>query len=182
MYQFSPHHAITPILLEMHVTLGYYDGVCYEVVNLITVGGYIMQKVNTGKTGRTILVVVAFLASFIFLKPARAQDTSNPAPCPKPYIKLIKPKLAQPGQEIIIRGRRFGEDEASGDVIFPPGLSTARIIYWRNNRIKVVVPPGAQTGEIVVKTKCATSNGEFLKVGNETSKGELGGKKKPALE
>jgi hypothetical protein len=141
-----------------------------------------MRKVNTGKTGLRILVVVALLASFIFLNPAQAQDTSNPDPCPKPYIKIIKPKLAQPGQEIIIRGHRFGEDEKSGDVIFPPGLSAARIIYWRNNRIRVAVPPGAQTGEVVVKTRCTTSNGEFLKVRNETSKDESGGEKKSALE
>jgi len=134
-----------------------------------------MQK---GKTGRTVLLVVALLTTFILLKPARAQDTSNPDPCPKPYIKLIKPKLAQPGQEIIIRGRRFGHDAESGDVMFPPGLSAARIIYWRNNRIRVEVPPGAETGEIVVKTKCATSRGSFLKVKNETSKDESGGKKK----
>jgi hypothetical protein len=136
-----------------------------------------------GKPALRILVVVALvMASFIFLKPVQAQDTSNPDPCPKPYIKIIKPKMAQPGQEIIIRGRRFGEDTESGDVIFPPGLSAARVIYWRNNRIRVEVPPGAQTGEVVVKTKCATSNGEFLKVGSETSKDESGGEKKPALE
>jgi hypothetical protein len=140
-----------------------------------------MQKVTTGKIGRTILIGVALLTTFILLKPARAQDQSQPAPCPTPYIKIIKPKLAQPGQEIIIRGHRFGEDEESGDVIFPPGLS-GRIIYWRNNRIRVEVPPGAQTGEVVVKTKCATSNSEFLKVENETSKGESEGKKQPALE
>jgi hypothetical protein len=140
-----------------------------------------MQKVTTGKIGRTVLTVVALLTTFILLKPARAQDKSQPAPCPTPYIKIIKPKLAQPGQEIIIRGHRFGEDEESGDVIFPPGVS-GRIIYWRNNRIRVEVPPGAQTGEVVVKTKCATSYGEFLKVGNETSKGASEGKKQPALE
>jgi len=136
-----------------------------------------MQKVNTGKIGRTVLIVVALLTTFILLKPARAQDKSQPAPCPTPYIKIIKPKLAQPGQEIIIRGHRFGEDAESEDVMFPPGVSAARIIYWRNNRIRVEVPPGAQTGEVVVKTKCATSNGEFLKVGNGISKDESEGKK-----
>jgi len=134
-----------------------------------------MQEVNTGKISRTVLTIVALLTTFIFLKPAWAQDKSQPAPCPTPYIKIIKPKLAQPGQEIIIRGHRFGEDEESGDIIFPPGVS-GRIIYWRNNRIRVEVPPGAQTGEVVVKTKCATSYGEFLKVGNETPRDDSGGR------
>jgi hypothetical protein len=141
-----------------------------------------MQKMMSSKKVSVITGLLALWVSLFLIDLSLAQDKPETSACPKPYIKLIKPKLAQPGQEIIIRGRRFGEDEASGDVIFPPGLSAARIIYWRNNRIKVVVPPGAQTGEMVVKTKCATSNGGFLKVGNETSKDESGGKKKPALE
>jgi len=140
-----------------------------------------MQKMMNGKRVSVITGLLALWVSLFFIDLSLAQDKPETSPCPTPYIKIIKPKLAQPGQEIIIRGRRFGEDEESGDVIFPPGLS-GRIIYWRNNRIRVEVPPGAQTGEIVVKTKCATSNNEFLKVGNETSKDESGGKKKPALE
>jgi len=140
-----------------------------------------MQKMMNGKRVSLITGLLALWVSLFFIDLSLAQDTPETSPCPTPYIKIIKPKLAQPGQEIIIRGRRFGEDEESGDVIFPPGLS-GRIIYWRNNRIRVEVPPGAQTGEIVVKTKCATSNNEFLKVGNATSKDESGGKKKPALE
>lgn len=129
-----------------------------------------------------LLGLLVFLTSLCCNDHVVGQEKEDDSPCPTPYIKIIKPKLAQPGQEIIIRGHRFGEDEESGDVMFPPGLSAARIIYWRNNRIRVEVPPGAQTGEVVVKTKCATSNGEFLKVGNETSKDESEGKKKPALE
>jgi hypothetical protein len=140
-----------------------------------------MQKMMNGKRVSVITGLLALWVSLFFIDLSLAQDKPETSPCPTPYIKIIKPKLAQPGQEIIIRGRRFGEDEESGDVIFPPGLS-GRIIYWRNNRIRVEVPPGAQTGEIVVKTKCATSNNEFLKVGNETSKDESGGTKKPALE
>jgi hypothetical protein len=129
-----------------------------------------------------LLGLLVFLTSLCYNDHVVGQEKEDDSPCPKPYIKLIKPKLAQPGQEIIIRGHRFGEDAESGDVIFPPGLSAARIIYWRNNRIRVEVPPGAQTGEVVVKTTCATSRGEFLKVRNETSKYESGGEKEPALE
>jgi hypothetical protein len=53
--------------------------------------------------------------------------------------------------------------------MFPPGLP-GRIIYWRNNRISVEVPPGAQTGEVVVKTACAASSSDFLKIGSDTEK------------
>ena len=128
-----------------------------------------------------LLGLLVFLTSLCYNGHVVGQEKEDDSPCPKPYIKIIKPKLAQPGQEIIIRGRRFGEDQESGDVIFPPGLS-GRVIYWRNNRISVEVPPGAQTGEVVVKTKCATSNSEFLKVGNETPKDESEGKKQPVVE
>ena len=140
-----------------------------------------MQKMISTKRVSFMSGLLALWVSLFFIDLSLAQDKPQTSPCPTPYIKIIKPKLAQPGQEIIIRGHRFGEDEESGDVIFPPGLS-GRIIYWRNNRIRVEVPPGAQTGEVVVKTKCATSRGSFLKVRSETSKGESGGKKKSALE
>ena len=128
---------------------------------------------HKGNVQRGILLgLLVLLTSLCYNDHVVGQEKEDDSPCPTPYIKIIKPKLAQPGQAIIIRGRRFGEDEESGDVIFPPGLPAARIIYWRNNRISVEVPPGAQTGEVVVKTKCATSNTEFLKVSNETSKDE----------
>jgi len=138
---------------------------------------------HNGNVTRGILLgLLVFLTSLCYNDPVLCQEQQDDSPCPTPYIKIIKPKLAQPGQEIIIRGRRFGKDEESGDVIFTPGLPAARIIYWRNNRIRVEVPPGAQTGEVVVKTKCATSNTDFLKIRNETSKDESGDEKKLSLE
>jgi hypothetical protein len=116
-----------------------------------------------------LLGLVVILTSFSYNDHIAAQDKEDDSPCLTPYIKIIKPKLAQPGQEITIRGRRFGPEEKAGDVIFPPGLP-GRIIYWRNNRIGVEVPPGAQTGAVMVKTECATSNSDFLKIGTETEK------------
>ena len=93
---------------------------------------------------------------------------------PEESHHLARVLRVQPGQEIIIRGHRFGVEEEAGDIIFPPGL-VGRIIYWRNNRIRVEVPPGAQTGAVVVKTRCATSNGDFLKIGSETEQSTSGG-------
>ncbi len=116
-----------------------------------------------------LLGLVVCLTSLCYNDHLAAQDKKDDSSCLTPYIKIIKPKLAQPGQVIIIRGRRFGPEEKAGDVIFPPGLP-GRIMYWRNNRIGVEVPPGAQTGEVVVKTECATSNSDFLKIGSETEK------------
>ena len=121
-----------------------------------------------------LLGLVVFLTALCYSDHVTAQEMEDNSSCPTPYIKIIKPKLAQPGQVIIIRGRRFGPEEKAGDVLFPPGLP-GRIIYWRNNRISVEVPPGAQTGEVVVQSECATSNSDFLKIGSDTEKSTSGG-------
>ena len=125
---------------------------------------------HKGNLLRGVLVgLVVSLTALCYSDQVAAQAKEADSTCLTPYIKIIKPKLAQPGQAIIIRGHRFGPEEKAGDVIFPPGLP-GRIIYWRNNRIGVEVPPGAKTGEVVVKTACATSNSDFLKIGSETEK------------
>ncbi|KPJ55953.1 MAG: hypothetical protein AMJ42_05950 [Deltaproteobacteria bacterium DG_8] len=122
-----------------------------------------MQKIIEKKRGGTIAGISIFLVILSFISLSLAQEKSEPSPCPKPYIKLIKPNLARAGQKITIRGHRFGSEEKSGEVVFPPGLN-GKIISWSNSRITIEVPSGAETGKVVVKTKCAESNGEFFKV------------------
>ena len=78
-----------------------------------------------------LLGLVVCLTSLCYNDHLAAQDKKDDSSCLTPYIKIIKPKLAQPGQVITIRGRRFGP-------------------------------------EVVVKTECATSNSDFLKIGSET--------------
>ena len=128
-----------------------------------------------------LLGLIVFLTSLCHSNPVVAQEKEDDSPCPTPYIKIIKPKLAQQGQEIIIRGRRFGPEEKQGDVIFPPGLP-GKIIYWRNNRIRVEVPWGAETGEVMVKNDCATSNAEFLTIERTTEDSKKGGIKEEKEE
>ena len=138
-----------------------------------------MHKGNV--IGVVLLGLIVFLTSLCYTNSIVAQEKEDDSPCPTPYIKIIKPKLAQHGQEIIIRGRRFGPEDKQGDVIFPPGLP-GRIIYWRNNRIRVEVPWGAETGQVFVKNDCATSNGEFLKIEGVTEETKKGGKEKEKEE
>ena len=138
-----------------------------------------MHKGNV--IGVVLLGLIVFLTSLCYTNSIVAQEKEDDSPCPTPYIKIIKPKLAQHGQEIIIRGRRFGPEDKQGDVIFPPGLP-GRIIYWRNNRIKVEVPWGAETGQVLVKNDCATSNGEFLKIEGATEETKKGGREKEKEE
>jgi hypothetical protein len=103
---------------------------------------------------------------------AIAQEKADKEVCPKPYIKLIKPNLARAGQQVIVRGHRFGDKEKAGEVIFSPGIG-GTIIAWTNSRITVEVPAEAKTGPVVVQTNCAESNAEMLKIESET-----GGEKK----
>lgn len=125
-----------------------------------------MQKITGFKRTGIFIGVLVFLVNINFFKLTVAQEESAPTPCPKPHIKLIKPNLAKAGQQVIIRGHRFGPAEKKGEVIFPPGVS-AKIISWRNSRITVEVPSGAKTGKVVVRTECAESNGEFYKIAEE---------------
>jgi hypothetical protein len=122
-----------------------------------------MQKKTGLKSFWILVLFLVFLLNLSLSHLAIAQEKSEPTPCPKPYIKLIKPGLAKAGQQVIVRGRRFGPEEKKGEVIFPPGVS-AKIISWRNSRITVEVPSGAKTGKVVVKNQCAESNGEFYKI------------------
>jgi hypothetical protein len=131
--------------------------------------------------GVVLLGLIVFLTSLCYINPVVAQEKEDDSPCPTPYIKIIKPKLVQQGQEIIIRGRRFGPEDKHGDVIFPPGLP-GRIIYWRNNRIRVEVPLGAKTGQVVVKTDCATSNSDLLKIEGRIEESKHGEKKEDTEE
>ncbi len=140
------------------------------------------EPMHKGTVIRVVLLgLIVFLTSLCHSNPVVAQEKEDDSPCPTPYIKIIKPKLAQPGQEIIIRGRRFGPEDKQGDVIFPPGFP-GRIIYWRNNRIRVEVPWGAETGEVMVKNDCATSNSVFLKIEGTTEESKKGGKQEDKEE
>ena len=125
-----------------------------------------MQKMRALKRSGMRIGILCFLCSLIFLSPVKAQEKSEEPPCPHPYIKRIQPKLAKVGKQVIIKGRRFREQDGSSEVIFPPGVS-GNIIFWRNTEIQVAVPLGAETGQVVVKTKCATSNDNFFKVNKE---------------
>jgi len=120
-------------------------------------------KKNKGNRAVAAILSLMLLIAVGFCGVALAQEKTDKEVCPKPYIKLIKPNLARVGQQVIIRGHRFGDQEKAGEVIFSPGIG-GTIISWTNSRITVEVPAGAKTGAVVVQTKCAESNTEILKI------------------
>jgi hypothetical protein len=102
----------------------------------------------------TLLGVLLFfsLSGFVTLY---AQEEEKP--CPKPYIKTLSPKAAKPGDEIKIRGSRFGKKR--GIVTFAPGVR-APIKEWRFKRVFVIVPEGAKTGPVLLTSHCGEMSNE----------------------
>jgi hypothetical protein len=147
--------------------LGYYTRIGNNHIQEVMT----VKKIAEKRTGAIVLSLMLLFASG-FCSTALAQEKPEKEVCPKPYIKLLKPQLAKVGQQIVVRGHRFGDKEKAGEVIFSPGIG-GNVISWTNSRITVEVPAGAKTGPVVVQTKCAESNSEMLKVEAET-----GGEKK----
>ena len=129
-------------------------------------------RFNWNLTKKTVVRIIVYntLLAAIITGNTLAQETGTSADqpgavestCPTPYIKVIKPRVAQVGQTVTIRGRRFGTQE--GQVSFF-GSVAETVIMWVNNRITVVVPSGAKTGDVFVTRACKNrSNTGYLKI------------------
>ena len=113
------------------------------------------------RTNRVIFVFAIFIVCFLFPYYAGTTEEAE-GPCPKPYIKTISPRAAKPGDEVKIRGRRFGTEK--GEVVFNPGAK-AEIAEWTFNRIWVIVPEFATSGSVFVRVPCGLeSNKEYFEV------------------
>lgn len=88
-------------------------------------------------------------------------------PCPKPYINTISPNAAMPGEEIKIRGNRFGEQQ--GSVTFHPGMR-AQIKEWTHKRILAIVPEHSETGPIFISLPCDEVSNEVHFTAKEAEK------------
>lgn len=112
--------------------------------------------------GRQLIFVFAICVVSFLLPCHTGTAEEEEGPCPKPYIKTILPGAAQPGDQIKIRGRRFGTEE--GLVVFTPE-ETGAIVNWTMHRIWVIVPETAATGPVVVRLLCgAESNTQYFTV------------------
>ncbi len=107
----------------------------------------------------TIIFSVLFLISLILLPfvvhDARAEEQKEP--CLEPYIATIAPSAGKPGDEVRIRGRRFGRNQ--GEVVFNPDIK-AEIVTWKNSRIWVIVPQSAKSGPVKVSVPCGAVSNE----------------------
>lgn len=106
--------------------------------------------------------VVIFCLALVFLiiilvgrDDTHAQEQKEA--CPAPYINTIVPNAGKPGEEVRIRGRRFGFD--AGTVTFTPGVQ-AEIVNWKNSRIWVLVPESAKSGPVSITLPCESVSNE----------------------
>ncbi len=106
-----------------------------------------------------ILAGLALVPLFV-VDPGKAQEKRRP--CSKPYIRVVSPKANTPRKQIVIRGRRFGEE--SGKVFLAPNVE-AEVVKWSNTEVWVIVPQAATSGSITVSIPCGrVSNAVYFKV------------------
>lgn len=112
---------------------------------------------------RYLFVFVVAICIVSFLLPYHTGTAEEEKePCPKPYIKAIFPRAAKPGDQVKIRGRRFGTEP--GEVIFSPEVN-AEIVKWTSHKIWVIVPASATSGPVVVSVVCGSkSNKHYFTV------------------
>ncbi len=114
------------------------------------------------------LIVVASVGFLISLSLFTA-SLSDTAPAPRglepylPAISEVSPEAATPGSAILILGEGFLEPDAQAPVTFS-GVSAA-ISEWDDRSIVVIVPQGATTGELVVKTSLGSDKVPFTVIG-----------------
>ena len=110
-----------------------------------------------------VFVFVICMISFLFLYHTGTAEEEE-GPCPNPYIKTIFPSTGKPGDQLKIRGRRFGTEK--GEVIFSTEAK-AEIVNWTMHRILVIVPESAVSGPVVVRVLCGSeSNMQYFRVNN----------------
>ena len=117
-----------------------------------------------GRFSTPVLTIAALgtwaLFSLFPVNTGTAQEEKEP--CPKPYIKLVSPKVGLPGDRVEIRGHRFGTEP--GEVFFNPNVK-ASVLEWTNTRIWAIVPQPATSGRVTVSIPCgAVSNTSYFKV------------------
>lgn len=76
-----------------------------------------------------------------------------------PSIVALTPDMGPVGAEIELRGSNFGAAQATSTITFG-GTAAAPATAWADGTIKVLVPAGAKTGDIVVTVGGGASNGQ----------------------
>ncbi|KGE70779.1 transglutaminase domain-containing protein [Spirochaeta lutea] len=77
-----------------------------------------------------------------------------------PYLDGVYPRIASPGEVLVIEGRHFGSNRGSSQIfIAGTRVTQSRIIEWTPQRISLRVPDSVQSGLITLETNHGQSNG-----------------------
>jgi len=90
----------------------------------------------------TSIVALAFLCSCIPIDPV---------------LSLLDPPAGWEGQVVIIEGTGFGQRQGFTQVLFS-GVPVGRAQFWSETLIEIAVPPGAQTGQVWIRSNAIESN------------------------
>lgn len=127
---------------------------------------YYFFGVNMFRKTTTLFIMTFLLIVLLYScgedKPTNPDDKTIP-----PVITSLNPDdSAKVGDEVFISGNNFGDTRNQSTVSFNGTTvnSAGGYISWSNTSIKVVVPDGATSGNVVVKVKDSISKGVFLKI------------------
>jgi transglutaminase-like putative cysteine protease len=101
-----------------------------------------------------VLVVAAALVALTLLVIVVGRD---------PVVERITPLVAVPGEEVTVTGRHFGETVES-IVVAGRDIPTSAVTAWADEEISFVVPRGADSGLLYVKTDRGRSDGALLQI------------------
>lgn len=103
----------------------------------------------------SVLLLMSLILVLSITHDINAEEKQQP--CLDPKINTIVPNAAKPGDQIRIRGVRFGRKP--GEVIFSPGV-TGEIKRWGNKFIYVIVPESATSGPVSLSIPCGSVSNE----------------------
>ena len=86
---------------------------------------------------------------------------------PEPKISSLTPATGSPGDLIVIKGENFGSSKDTNYVEFEGNngrnkLTASSILSWKNEEIKLILPPNIQDGLVYVGNKDTKSNPKFF--------------------
>ena len=86
---------------------------------------------------------------------------------PEPKISSLTPVTGSPGDLIVIKGENFGSSKDTNYVEFEGNngrnrLTASSILSWKNEEIKLILPPNIQDGLVYVGNKDTKSNPKFF--------------------
>ena len=110
--------------------------------------GSITVAVPSGATTGNVIVTVGGFAS----------NGVSFTVLPTPHINSLSPTSGHVGATVTISGTNFGSTRGSSTVKFN-GTSATSFSSWSATTIKVAVPTGATTGNVVVTVNGVASNG-----------------------